>query len=158
MADVMSHGGDGAGILPHQPPRRFRCVLRFRFTMPPYYPSWTEVPEEQRARLRSIIEVHNHLKAHGPSCPYDELSAEDWQKCIDFFTSLTFVERSTKNKANWGKAKYLSLEESKSFPVTHYDEVQRDPKTQQWSSIIESFWTFHAFGDDDWVNPQAAGD
>ncbi|KAL2531514.1 hypothetical protein Adt_04865 [Abeliophyllum distichum] len=27
-----------------------------RFTMPPCYPSWTEVPEEQRARLRSIIE------------------------------------------------------------------------------------------------------
>ncbi|KAL2542828.1 Uncharacterized protein Adt_03806 [Abeliophyllum distichum] len=84
-----------------------------RFIVPPYYPSWTEVPEEQRARLRSIIEsyfnlhgesvarlstwavivavdrlaanryrdyklkVHNHLKAHGPSRLYGEMSAED---------------------------------------------------------------------------------
>ncbi|KAL2497392.1 hypothetical protein Adt_22942 [Abeliophyllum distichum] len=28
-----------------------------RFTVPSCYPSWTEVPEEQWARLRSIIEV-----------------------------------------------------------------------------------------------------
>ncbi|KAL2471473.1 Uncharacterized protein Adt_04730 [Abeliophyllum distichum] len=83
-----------------------------RFTVPPCYPSWTEVPEEQRARLRSIIESyfdlhgnrspdeyravcatvdrlatiryrnykleeHNHLKAHGASRPYGEMSTED---------------------------------------------------------------------------------
>ncbi|KAL2517181.1 hypothetical protein Adt_13428 [Abeliophyllum distichum] len=27
-----------------------------RFTVPPYYPAWTDVPEEQRARLHSIVE------------------------------------------------------------------------------------------------------
>ncbi|KAL2491265.1 Uncharacterized protein Adt_26893 [Abeliophyllum distichum] len=77
-----------------------------RFTVPPCYPSWTEVPEEQRARLHSIIEgdwspdeyravcaavdrlaadryhdyklkAHNHLKAHEPSRPYGEMSAKD---------------------------------------------------------------------------------
>ncbi|KAL2470898.1 hypothetical protein Adt_39034 [Abeliophyllum distichum] len=97
-----------------------------RFTVFLCYPSWTEVPEEHRARLRSIIESyfdlqgdrspdeywaicaatdhlatnryhsyklkeHNHLKGHGPSRPYGEMSAEDWQKFIDFFTSSIFV-------------------------------------------------------------------
>ncbi|KAL2518242.1 hypothetical protein Adt_14489 [Abeliophyllum distichum] len=164
MADVMSHGGDGAGDpsqqLSHrlalglrsprqgdgvsleastlrwfgrltgrchflslvectmQPIRNtvkyFTCLVenQMRFTVHPCYPSWTEVSEEQRARLRSIIEsyfdlqgdrspdeyrevcaavdrlvtnryrdyklkAHNHLKAHGPSRPYGEMSAED---------------------------------------------------------------------------------
>ncbi|KAL2541610.1 Uncharacterized protein Adt_02588 [Abeliophyllum distichum] len=126
----------------------FMCLVgnQVRFTVPPCYPSWTEVPEEQRARLRSIIKsdeyrtvcaavdrlaadcyqdyklkAHNHLKAHGPSCPYDKMSSEDWQKCIDFLTSPTFV---------------------------------RDPETQQWLGIIESFWTFRTFQDGNWVNLQ----
>ncbi|KAL2480025.1 nuclear transcription factor Y subunit beta [Abeliophyllum distichum] len=84
------------------------------------------------------------------------MSAEDWQKCIDFFTSPTFVEQSSKNKTNRSKAKYLSVQELKSFTATHYDE--RDPETQQWSGIIDSFQTFHTFQDGNWVNPQAAGD
>ncbi|KAL2541606.1 Uncharacterized protein Adt_02584 [Abeliophyllum distichum] len=127
----------------------FMCLVgnQVRFTVPPCYPSWTEVPEEQRARLRSIIKsdeyrtvcaavdrlaadcyqdyklkAHNHLKAHGPSCPYDKMSSEDWQKCIDFLTSPTFVERSTKNKVNRDKTKYSSMQGSKSFSVTRYDE------------------------------------
>ncbi|KAL2471340.1 Uncharacterized protein Adt_39476 [Abeliophyllum distichum] len=102
MADVMSHGGDGAGDPPQQPSHRlastcesapslkrrgifrginlemvwqangkvplpivertmqpFRNNAKYftrlvgnqvRFTVPPCYPSWTEVPEEQRAR------------------------------------------------------------------------------------------------------------
>ncbi|KAL2480525.1 Uncharacterized protein Adt_33491 [Abeliophyllum distichum] len=103
-----------------------------RFTVPPCYPSWTDVPEELRAWLCSIIKSYfdiqgnrspdEYLKQHGPSRPYDELSAKDWQKCIDFLTSPTFVERSTKNKANQGKAKYSSMQWSKIFFATRYDE------------------------------------
>ncbi|KAL2480616.1 basic-leucine zipper transcription factor A-like [Abeliophyllum distichum] len=52
------------------------------------------------------------------------MSAENWQKCIDFFTSPTFVERSTKNKANRSKAKYPSVQGLKSFSATHYDKTQ----------------------------------
>ncbi|KAL2498738.1 hypothetical protein Adt_24288 [Abeliophyllum distichum] len=59
-----------------------------RFTVPTSYPSWIDVPEEYRARLRSIIK-----------------------------------ERSTKNKANRDKAKYSSVQGSKSLSATHYDEV-----------------------------------
>ncbi|KAL2497896.1 hypothetical protein Adt_23446 [Abeliophyllum distichum] len=92
----------------------FTCLVgnQVRFTTPSCYHSWTEVPEEQRARLRSIIKsyfdpqgdqsldeywvvcaavdrlvadryhdynlkAHNHLKAHGPSRPYGEMSVED---------------------------------------------------------------------------------
>ncbi|KAL2491729.1 hypothetical protein Adt_27357 [Abeliophyllum distichum] len=51
------------------------------------------------------------------------MSVEDWHKCIDFFTSPTFVERSSKNKANRDKAKYLSMQGSKSFAATRYDET-----------------------------------
>ncbi|KAL2542852.1 hypothetical protein Adt_03830 [Abeliophyllum distichum] len=58
-----------------------------RFTVPSCYLSWTEVPEEQRGQLRSIIE-----------------------------------ERSSKNKANRAKAKYPSVQWSKSFSATRYDE------------------------------------
>ncbi|KAL2480000.1 Uncharacterized protein Adt_32966 [Abeliophyllum distichum] len=84
------------------------------------------------------------------------MSAEDWQKCIDLFTSHTFVERSSKNKINRSKAKYLSMQGLMSFSATRYDE--RDPKTQQWPGIIDSFKTFHTFRDGNWVNLQAAGD
>ncbi|KAL2466727.1 Uncharacterized protein Adt_42578 [Abeliophyllum distichum] len=89
-----------------------------RFIMPPCYPSWTEVPEEHYFNLQGDrspdeycvvfaavdrlaadcyrdykLKAHNHLKAHGPSRPFGEMSAEDWQKCIDFFTSPTFVDK-----------------------------------------------------------------
>ncbi|KAL2480009.1 Uncharacterized protein Adt_32975 [Abeliophyllum distichum] len=50
------------------------------------------------------------------------MSAEDWQKCIDLFTSHTFVERSSKNKINRSKAKYLSVQGLMSFSATRYDE------------------------------------
>ncbi|KAL2505734.1 hypothetical protein Adt_21355 [Abeliophyllum distichum] len=70
--------------------------------------------------------AHNHLKEHVPSCPYGELYAEELQKCIDFFTSLTFVEQLTKNKANRGKAKYLSVQGSKIFSAMHYDQFCED--------------------------------
>ncbi|KAL2526872.1 hypothetical protein Adt_11926 [Abeliophyllum distichum] len=39
------------------------------------------------------LKTRNHLKAHRPSRPYDEMSADDWQKCTDFFTSPTFVDK-----------------------------------------------------------------
>ncbi|KAL2515925.1 putative transposase [Forsythia ovata] len=67
-----------------------------------------------------------------------------------------FQERSTKNKANRGKAKYPSVLRSKSFSTMRYDE--RYLETQQWPDIIESFWTFHTFRDDNWVNPKTTGD
>ncbi|KAL2533364.1 hypothetical protein Adt_06715 [Abeliophyllum distichum] len=101
MADVMSHGGNSAGDPPQQSSHRLASACE------------SEVPEEQRTRLCSIIEsyfdlqgdrlpdeymaicaavdrlvadrycdyklkAHNHLKAHRPSRPYDEMSAEDW--------------------------------------------------------------------------------
>ncbi|KAL2518768.1 Uncharacterized protein Adt_15015 [Abeliophyllum distichum] len=60
----------------------FTCFVRnqVRFTVPPCYPSLTEVPEEQRERL-------------------------------------------IKNKANRSKAKYLSVQGSKSFYALRYDQI-----------------------------------
>ncbi|KAL2474821.1 hypothetical protein Adt_35557 [Abeliophyllum distichum] len=129
-----------------------------RFTVPPCYPSWTEVLEEQWTWLHRIIKsyfdlqgdrslddyqvvratidrlataryrdykfrAHNHLKAYGPSRPYGNMSAEYWQKCIDFFTSHTFI--SSKNKTNRDKAKCPSVQGSKSFFATRYDKLRR---------------------------------
>ncbi|KAL2485671.1 Uncharacterized protein Adt_30427 [Abeliophyllum distichum] len=141
-----------------------------KFTMPPCYPSWTEVPEEQLARLQLLrlpdkyqavcaavdrlvadryrdykLKVHNYLKEHGPSRPI--------QRAI-----CRGLERSTKNKANRDKVKYSSVQGSKSFSTTCYDEIERDSETQQWPGIIESFQTFHTFRYGNWVNLQAAGD
>ncbi|KAL2486877.1 hypothetical protein Adt_31633 [Abeliophyllum distichum] len=42
------------------------------------------------------LKTHNHLKEHRLSRPYGELSVEEWQKCIDFFTNPTFVLRQMK--------------------------------------------------------------
>ncbi|KAL2505159.1 hypothetical protein Adt_20780 [Abeliophyllum distichum] len=106
------------------------------------------------------LKAHNNLKEHKPSRSYDVLSAEEWQKCINFFTSPTFVEWSTKNKANRGKAKYLSVQRSKSFSATRYDQLNftlaivvarpRDPAVAE--GIIESFQTSDTFWDGNWVN------
>ncbi|KAL2505979.1 hypothetical protein Adt_21600 [Abeliophyllum distichum] len=41
------------------------------------------------------LKAHNHLKAHELSHLYGELSSENLQKRIDFFTSPTFVLRET---------------------------------------------------------------
>ncbi|KAL2526038.1 Uncharacterized protein Adt_11092 [Abeliophyllum distichum] len=74
-----------------------------RFIVPPCYPSWTEdnrSPNEYWAVCATVdryrdykLKAHNHLKAHGTSRPYGEMSVEDWQKCIDFFTSPTFMDK-----------------------------------------------------------------
>ncbi|KAL2505868.1 hypothetical protein Adt_21489 [Abeliophyllum distichum] len=85
-----------------------------RFTVLLYYPSWTESyfdlqgdwsPDEYLAVYAAInrlaanryqdykLNAYNHLKAHGPSRPYGEMSIEDWQKCIDFFTSPNFMDK-----------------------------------------------------------------
>ncbi|KAL2525805.1 hypothetical protein Adt_10859 [Abeliophyllum distichum] len=73
-----------------------------------HLPLWTEgdrLPDEYRAVCAAVdclaadhylhykLKAHNQLKAHGPNRPYDEMSAEDWQKCIDFFTSPTFLDK-----------------------------------------------------------------
>ncbi|KAL2470913.1 hypothetical protein Adt_39049 [Abeliophyllum distichum] len=118
------HGSDGAGdpppsatptgsirpaSLPNENNAKYFTHLvenQVRFTMPPCYPSWKDVPDEQQTQLCSIIEddrspdeyrvvcatidclaayryldyklkVHNHLKEHGSSCPYDEMSVEE---------------------------------------------------------------------------------
>ncbi|KAL2526657.1 hypothetical protein Adt_11711 [Abeliophyllum distichum] len=93
MADVMSHEGDGAGDSPQQPPHRLDSTYEYG----------QSVPDEYRAVCATVdclaadhyrdykLKVHNHLKAHGPSRPYGDMSVEDWQKCIDFFTSPNFV-------------------------------------------------------------------
>ncbi|KAL2532484.1 hypothetical protein Adt_05835 [Abeliophyllum distichum] len=108
-----------------------RFGLRVWFTVPPCYPLWTEVLEEQWTRLGGSVtrrdyklKAHKHLKEQRPSRPYSKLFVEDWQKSIDFFTSPTFVERLTKNKTNQGKAKYPSVQGSKSFSAMHYDEYK----------------------------------
>ncbi|KAL2471008.1 nuclear transcription factor Y subunit beta [Abeliophyllum distichum] len=115
-----------------------------------FHANGNQTPDEYRVdRLAADsyrnykLTAYNHLKEHGSSCPYGELYAEKWQKYIDFYTSPNFVERLTKNKVNWDKAKYLSVQGSKSFSTTRND--QRDSETQQWSGIIESLWTFHTF-------------
>ncbi|KAL2487410.1 hypothetical protein Adt_32166 [Abeliophyllum distichum] len=46
------------------------------------------------------LQAYNNLKEHEPSRSYIELSVEEWQKCINFFTSLNFMARSAKNKGN----------------------------------------------------------
>ncbi|KAL2481276.1 Uncharacterized protein Adt_34242 [Abeliophyllum distichum] len=137
-----------------------------RFIVPICYPSWTESyfdlqgdrsPDEYRAvcgvvdhlaadRYRDYkLKAYNHLKAHGPSRPYGEMSAEDWQKCIDFFTSRTFVERSTKNKASRGKAKYPSIQGSESFSTMLYDEVQ-DPRPSSGQALLSRSGLFTPSG------------
>ncbi|KAL2542966.1 hypothetical protein Adt_03944 [Abeliophyllum distichum] len=70
------------------------------------------------------LKAHNHLKEHEPSRLYGKLSAEKWQKCIDFFTSPTFVNGQQRTRPIGGKAKYLSVQGSKSFSATRYDSVQ----------------------------------
>ncbi|KAL2485650.1 Uncharacterized protein Adt_30406 [Abeliophyllum distichum] len=91
------------------------------------------------------LKAHNYLKAHGPNLPYNEMSTEDWQKCIDF-TNPNFVERSTKNKANRGKAKYSSVHGSKSFSVMHYNGIQgTSPSLNSTAASKAPQGTFHQF-------------
>ncbi|KAL2491734.1 hypothetical protein Adt_27362 [Abeliophyllum distichum] len=88
-----------------------------RFTVPPFYSSWTEVPEEQRAQLRSIIESYFDLQG-------DQLPNEYWavyttvdRMVADHYcdyklkarTKLSIRNGRQKNKANWDKVKYLSV-------------------------------------------------
>ncbi|KAL2480235.1 Uncharacterized protein Adt_33201 [Abeliophyllum distichum] len=148
MADVMSHRSDGARDPPQQPPHRLALACE---SVPPpkrrgisrgiiFEKSYFDLhgdrsPDEYRTVYAAIdrlaadcyrdckLKAHNHLKAHGPSRPYGEMYLEDWQKCVNFFTSPTFVKRSSENKANWGKAKYPSMQGSKSFSSTRYDDV-----------------------------------
>ncbi|KAL2512869.1 hypothetical protein Adt_18469 [Abeliophyllum distichum] len=68
----MLHRGDGAGDPPQQSPHRLDSACEsVRFTVPPCYPSLTEVLEEQWTWLRSIIESYFELQG-------DQLPDEYW--------------------------------------------------------------------------------
>ncbi|KAL2480740.1 hypothetical protein Adt_33706 [Abeliophyllum distichum] len=110
-----------------------------RFTVLPCYPSWTEVPEEQRARLRSIIEialavdryryyklkVHNHLKAHRtqpiirticlPRTGRSALTSSPVLLSWDGPRKIRHIEEMLNTRACKG---------SNNFSATCYDEVQ----------------------------------
>ncbi|KAL2527271.1 hypothetical protein Adt_12325 [Abeliophyllum distichum] len=100
IVDVISHGGDGAGDPPQQPSHRLASACECYFNL-----QGDRSPNEYRMVCAAVdrlaanryhdykLKVYNHLKAHGPSRPYDKISTEDWQKCIDFFTSPTFVDK-----------------------------------------------------------------
>ncbi|KAL2471753.1 hypothetical protein Adt_39889 [Abeliophyllum distichum] len=93
MADVMLHRSDGAGNPLHQPPHRLHssCVSgRLVARQVPAICATVDHPAVDRY-LDYKLKAHKNLKEHGPSHPYGELSAEKWQKCINFFTSPTFV-------------------------------------------------------------------
>ncbi|KAL2481030.1 hypothetical protein Adt_33996 [Abeliophyllum distichum] len=71
----MSHRGDGACDLPHQPPRRLDFVLRdcrvHRVSLLPFLDRGS-IPEEQWAQLCSIIESYFDLEG---DCSPDKYKA-----------------------------------------------------------------------------------
>ncbi|KAL2457999.1 hypothetical protein Adt_46123 [Abeliophyllum distichum] len=94
------------------------------FTVPPCYPSWTEVLEEQRARLRSIIESYFDLQGDRSPDECRTVCAAVDHLAADRYQDYKLKERFTKNKVKRGKAKYPSVRGSKCFSAMHYDEVQ----------------------------------
>ncbi|KAL5549202.1 hypothetical protein UlMin_004433, partial [Ulmus minor] len=74
---------------------------------------------------------------------------------VNFYTSEKF-ERSGKNKINRSKTKYTSLHGTKTYSATRY--AKRNPETQQWLGVIDSFKTFHTDKKGRWVNEAAAQD
>ncbi|KAL2543065.1 hypothetical protein Adt_04043 [Abeliophyllum distichum] len=106
MADVMSHRDDGVRDPPHQlshrltstcesaplPKRRgisqginLEKVWQANGKMPLPIVSNAQCSRSEITRSTSRVWL-------GTNRPYGEMSTEDWQKCIDFFTSLTFVD------------------------------------------------------------------
>ncbi|KAL2526274.1 hypothetical protein Adt_11328 [Abeliophyllum distichum] len=81
----MSYGGDGARDPLQQPPHRLDSAS------PPLKRWDDQSPDEYRAVYTAVdrlvadryrdykIKAHNHLKAHGPSRPYGEMYAKDWE-------------------------------------------------------------------------------
>ncbi|KAL2480379.1 Uncharacterized protein Adt_33345 [Abeliophyllum distichum] len=47
---------------------------KVKFTVPPCYPSWTKIPEEQHARLRSIIKSYFDLQ--------DDRSSNEYRRSV----------------------------------------------------------------------------
>ncbi|KAL2487217.1 Uncharacterized protein Adt_31973 [Abeliophyllum distichum] len=121
-----------------------------RFTIPSCYPSWTEVLEEQRARLHSIIESYFYFQGNQSSNEYrtiyvavDLLAVDRYRyyklKAYNHLNGRSALTSSqvliSWNKTNRGKAKYLSVQGSKSFSATRYNqhklvEVRETQETQ----------------------------
>ncbi|KAL2491517.1 Uncharacterized protein Adt_27145 [Abeliophyllum distichum] len=107
------------------------CLVgsQVRFTMTPCYPHRQRFQRSSEhgyivsSRATLIFRaISRPTSTRRPSRLYGEMS--DWQKCIDFFTSPTFMEWCTKNKSNRGKAKYPIVQGLKNFSATRYIEVQ----------------------------------
>ncbi|KAL2487077.1 putative transposase [Abeliophyllum distichum] len=166
MADVMSHGGDSAGDPPQQPSHRLDSACK-KMPLPIAFDNVERIIqsiENNTKYFTRLVGNQSYFNLQGDRLP-DEYRAVC--AAVDYLAADRYhnyklkahnhlKERSSKNKVNWGKAKYQSVQGSKSFSATRYDE--RDPETQQWPGIIESFRTFHTLRDGNWVNPQVASD
>ncbi|KAL2486537.1 hypothetical protein Adt_31293 [Abeliophyllum distichum] len=89
------------------------------------------------------LKVHNHFKEHRPSRPYSKLSAEDWHMCIYFFTSPTFVEWSSKNKANRDKNTRACKGRRASLPCV---TISGAPRPSSGRALLRNFELFTPFG------------
>ncbi|KAL2471541.1 hypothetical protein Adt_39677 [Abeliophyllum distichum] len=104
-----------------------------RFIVPPCYPSWIEVLKEQQACLHSIIETYFDLQDDRSSDEYPTVYTVVDRLAANCYRDYKLKERSTKNNANRGKAKYSSVQGSKSFSTTRYDQDKliKNRETQQ---------------------------
>ncbi|KAL2518746.1 Uncharacterized protein Adt_14993 [Abeliophyllum distichum] len=100
-------------------------------------------------------DVNAYIRDKGTAVPYRGLTTDVWEKCIERSSSQKFKDISMTNKVNREKINYTSLQGSKTIVATRFD--MRDPQTQEWPSVIETFKVNHQ-RNGEWVNERAASD
>ncbi|KAL2474372.1 Uncharacterized protein Adt_35108 [Abeliophyllum distichum] len=151
-----------ANVPEEQKARATSCVYEFfdvnpsRYSKADYKLIVDGIEDTAARRYRQYkADVNAYIRDKGTAVPYRGLTTDVWEKCIERSSSQKFKDISMTNKVNREKINYTSLQGSKTIVATRFD--MRDPQTQEWPSVIETFKVNHQ-RNGEWVNERAASD
>ncbi|GKA87300.1 hypothetical protein Tco_0809011 [Tanacetum coccineum] len=120
-----------------------REVIR---SVPLYYPSWEKVPKERKATLISNIGARPK-----------EITADEWDNYIRFWNDPKNLARAAQNRQNQQKSVVISRQGSRSLARLR-DEMRQASDTQEYPSLIDTFWRTHSVDGEEIKRLEATGE
>ncbi|GJZ35386.1 retrotransposon protein, putative, ty3-gypsy subclass [Tanacetum coccineum] len=130
--------------------------------MPLYYPSWQNVPAEQKAAILTKIRTQFDLKLHMQSQGWtdnagiqqhlkklqrrpESITPADWDAQLAFWNDPRNQARAAQNRQNEAKSTVVCQQGSRSLSRLR-DQMMESSSTQAYPSLIDTFFMTHTVG------------